>query len=87
MGPTGVGIGVPATQMATSSHGGAAVALDQMLTQMNTFRSYVTILADPASKDENKLKAAQLLNEDLEVCITFYLEQIIRLAIEEYFLS
>ncbi|KAB7505950.1 Transformation/transcription domain-associated protein [Armadillidium nasatum] len=70
MGPTGVGIGVPATQMASSSHGGASVALDQMLTQMNTFRSYVTILADPASKDENKLKAAQLLNEDLETIVS-----------------
>lgn len=35
--------------------------------QMNTFRSYVSMLADPGSKDENKLKAAQALSEDLEV--------------------
>lgn len=35
--------------------------------QMNTFRSYVSMLADSGSKDENKLKAAQALSEDLEV--------------------
>ena len=34
---------------------------------MNTFRSYVSMLIDPACKDENKLKAAQALSEDLEV--------------------
>lgn len=37
--------------------------------QMNTFRSYVSMLADPGSKDENKLKAAQALSEDLEAIV------------------
>ena len=37
------------------------------IAQMNTFRSYVSMLADSGSKDENKLKAAQALSEDLEV--------------------
>ncbi|XP_012269997.1 transformation/transcription domain-associated protein isoform X2 [Orussus abietinus] len=37
------------------------------LTQMNTYRSYVTMLADPGSKDELKLKAAQELSENFEV--------------------
>lgn len=40
------------------------------LTQMNTYRSYVTMLADPGSKDELKLKAAQELSENFEVIIT-----------------
>ena len=35
--------------------------------QMSTYRSYVSMLADPGSKDENKLKAAQALSEELEV--------------------
>lgn len=34
---------------------------------MNKYRSYVTVLADPASKDELKLKAAQELSENFEV--------------------
>ncbi|XP_028982080.1 transformation/transcription domain-associated protein [Diachasma alloeum] len=44
------------------------------LTQMNTYRSYVTTLADPGSKDELKLKAAQELSENFEVimCATQY---------------
>lgn len=37
------------------------------VTQMNTYRSYVTMLADPVSKDELKLKAAQELSENFEV--------------------
>ncbi|XP_025986851.1 transformation/transcription domain-associated protein [Solenopsis invicta] len=37
------------------------------LTQMNTYRSYVTMLADPVSKDELKLKAAQELSENFEI--------------------
>lgn len=37
-------------------------------TQMNTYRSYVTMLADPGAKDEIKLKAAQELSENFEVC-------------------
>lgn len=40
------------------------------IAQMNTFRSYVSMLADSGSKDENKLKAAQALSEDLEVRAT-----------------
>lgn len=36
-------------------------------TQMNTYRSYVTMLADPGAKDEIKLKAAQELSENFEV--------------------
>lgn len=38
-------------------------------TQMNTYRSYVTMLADPGAKDEIKLKAAQELSENFEVCL------------------
>ncbi|EZA54681.1 Transformation/transcription domain-associated protein [Ooceraea biroi] len=37
---------------------------------MNTYRSYVTMLADPVSKDELKLKAAQELSENFEIIIT-----------------
>jgi len=37
------------------------------VTQMNTYRSYVTMLGDPSSKDELKLKAAQELSENFEV--------------------
>ncbi|PSN44253.1 Transcription-associated protein 1 [Blattella germanica] len=40
------------------------------LTQMNKYRSYVTILADQSAKDEIKLKAAQELSENFEVIIT-----------------
>ncbi|XP_077285479.1 transcription-associated protein 1-like [Arctopsyche grandis] len=39
------------------------------LTQMNTYRSYVTVLADPGAKDEIKLKAVQELSENFEVII------------------
>lgn len=45
------------------------------LTQMNTYRSYVTTLADPGSKDEVKLKAAQELSENFEVIIQKFLQQ------------
>lgn len=41
-------------------------------TQMNTYRSYVTMLADPGAKDEIKLKAAQELSENFEVIINKY---------------
>lgn len=37
--------------------------------QINTYRSYVSLLIDPNARDENKLKAAQELSEDLEVCL------------------
>lgn len=39
------------------------------LTQMNKYRSYVTILADSSAKDEIKVKAAQELSENFEVII------------------
>lgn len=49
-------------------------------TQMNTYRSYVTMLADPGAKDEIKLKAAQELSENFEVTLfyknNFYLDLI-----------
>ena len=35
--------------------------------QMNVYRSYVTMIGDPGSKDESKLQAAQEINENLEV--------------------
>lgn len=41
-------------------------------TQMNTYRSYVTMLADPGAKDEIKLKAAQELSENFEVLLSNY---------------
>ncbi|XP_027217728.2 transformation/transcription domain-associated protein isoform X2 [Penaeus vannamei] len=55
MGPGGGSVGHHATQ--------------DPVAQMNTFRSYVSMLADPGSKDENKLKAAQALSEDLEAIV------------------
>ncbi|XP_055697058.1 transcription-associated protein 1 isoform X2 [Phlebotomus papatasi] len=36
-------------------------------TQMNVFRSYVSMLADPMAKEEVKLKAAQELSENFEI--------------------
>jgi transformation/transcription domain-associated protein len=36
------------------------------LTQINKYRSYVTILADSNAKDEIKVKAAQELSENFE---------------------
>lgn len=41
------------------------------MTQMNTYRSYVTMLADPNAKDESKLKAAQEMSENFEVGARF----------------
>ena len=43
------------------------MAPPDLLTQMNTYRSYVTMLADAGAKDETKLKAAQELSENFEV--------------------
>ncbi|XP_023232044.1 transformation/transcription domain-associated protein-like [Centruroides sculpturatus] len=40
------------------------------VTQMNTYRSFVSMLVDPAAKDESKLKAAQELSEDLETIVS-----------------
>lgn len=34
---------------------------------MNVYRSYVTMIGEPGSKDESKLQAAQEINENLEV--------------------
>jgi transformation/transcription domain-associated protein len=42
------------------------------VTQMNTYRSYVTMLADPNAKDESKLKAAQEMSENFEVKAIIY---------------
>lgn len=41
---------------------------NDQLTQMNTYRSYVSLLLDPNAREENKLKAVQEVSEDLEVC-------------------
>lgn len=38
--------------------------------QVNTFTSFVSMLSDSGAKDENKLKAAQELSENLEVIVT-----------------
>ncbi|XKL66766.1 hypothetical protein PGB90_010186 [Kerria lacca] len=35
--------------------------------QMNVYRSYVTMIGEPGSKDESKLQAAQEINENLEL--------------------
>lgn len=43
------------------------------MTQMNTYRSYVTMLADPNAKDESKLKAAQEMSENFEVRSLLYI--------------
>ncbi|KAI4484537.1 hypothetical protein M0804_007103 [Polistes exclamans] len=45
----------------------ANMAPPDLVTQMNTYRSYVTMLADPNSKDESKLKGVQELSENFEV--------------------
>ena len=37
--------------------------------QINTFRQYLSILGDSQAKDENKLKAAQELNDSFDVII------------------
>lgn len=55
--------------------------------QMNTFRSYVTMLGDPTAKDEIKIKAAQELSENFEMitqCSSFplFLEHSIKIFIK-----
>ncbi|GAB6032800.1 hypothetical protein CHUAL_012003 [Chamberlinius hualienensis] len=40
------------------------------IAQMNTYRSFVSMLVDPIAKDENKLKAAQELSENFETIVT-----------------
>lgn len=56
-------------------------------TQMNTFRSFVTMLGDPSAKDEIKLKAAQELSENFELitqCASFqsFLEHSMKIFIK-----
>ena len=46
-----------------------AAGLD-VVAQMNTFTSFVSMLVDTGAKDENKLKAAQELSENLEVIVS-----------------
>lgn len=41
-----------------------------VVAQMNTFTSFVSMLVDAGAKDENKLKAAQELSENLEVIVS-----------------
>ncbi|OQR70315.1 Transformation/transcription domain-associated protein-like [Tropilaelaps mercedesae] len=44
----------------------AAGTLLDPIAQMNTYKSYVSLLADPSAKDDSKQKAAQELSEDFE---------------------
>lgn len=53
--------------MASTSTINAASAAQVDAAQMNTFRSYVTMLGDPTAKDEIKMKAAQELSENFEL--------------------
>ena len=53
--------------MMTNVYGASNAAPQVDSTQMNQFRSYVTMLGDPNAKDEIKLKAAQELSEHFEV--------------------
>lgn len=50
-----------------SSTAGSTTAPQVDPVQMNTYRSYVTMLGDATAKDETKLKAAQELSEHFEV--------------------
>ncbi|KAK9874414.1 hypothetical protein WA026_002761 [Henosepilachna vigintioctopunctata] len=45
-------------------------AVDLQTTQMNQFRSYVTMLGDPNSKDVLKLKATQEISENFEIILS-----------------
>lgn len=53
--------------MASTSTTNAASVAQVDAAQMNTFRSYVTMLGDPTAKDEIKMKAAQELSENFEL--------------------
>lgn len=59
-----------ATQISSDNMPGTAVlpatVTNEQANQMNTYRQYVALLVDPGTKDENKLKAAQEISEDLE---------------------
>lgn len=46
-----------------------------VINQMNAWKSYVSLLVDQNARDENKLKAAQELAEDLEVSVMFSIEK------------
>lgn len=66
---------------------GASIAGHVDANQMNTFRSYVTMLGDTTAKDEIKLKAAQELSENFELitqCSTFqpFLEHSMKIFIK-----
>lgn len=52
---------------AGAAAGLVAGALLDPVAQMNTYKSYVSLLADPSAKDDSKQKAAQELSEDFEV--------------------
>lgn len=49
------------------------MAGDPTTAQMNKFRSYVTMLADPNCKDDLKLKATQEISENFEVSLYCFL--------------
>lgn len=51
----------------------ATTALNEQYAQINTYRSCVAILEDPGTIDDIKLKAAQEISENFEVCIYFIL--------------
>lgn len=57
-------VGVPSTSSMAQVH-----AVDPVTTQMNKFRSYVTMLADPSCKDDLKLKAVQEIGENFELIL------------------
>lgn len=46
--------------------------VDHHTTQMNHFRSFVTMLGDPNCKDVLKLKATQEINTNLEVLFRIF---------------
>lgn len=60
---------VGAMPLPASAASPAPSTVSDPMTQMNTYRSYVTMLGDTGAKDEIKLKAAQELSENFEVCI------------------
>lgn len=55
------------TNVQPQPQGSAMAGVDLATTQMNTFSSYVTMLADPNRKDDLKLKATQEISENFEV--------------------
>lgn len=55
--------------MAMSLGQSVPAAVDPITTQMNKFRSYVTMLADANCKDDLKLKAVQEISENFELIL------------------